>query len=96
MEKAQLTRALENAEIQALVKAIGTGVGDAYDHDRLRYDKIILMADADVDGGHITTLLLRFFYRLTEADREGPPLPRPATALPTPARFHRRLRDERA
>ncbi|MGM0619198.1 MAG: toprim domain-containing protein, partial [Actinomycetota bacterium] len=65
VEKAQLTRVLENAEIQALVKAIGTGVGDAYDHDRLRYDKIVLMADADVDGGHITTLLLTFFYRLT-------------------------------
>jgi DNA gyrase subunit B len=65
VEKAQLTRVLENAEIQALVKAVGTGVGEAYDHDRLRYDKIILMADADVDGGHITTLLLTFFYRLT-------------------------------
>jgi DNA gyrase subunit B len=65
VEKAQLTRVLENTEIQALVKAVGTGVGDAYDHDRLRYDKIVLMADADVDGGHITTLLLTFFYRLT-------------------------------
>jgi DNA gyrase subunit B len=65
VEKAQMTRVLENAEIQALVKAIGTGVGDAYDHGRLRYDKIVLMADADVDGGHITTLLLTFFYRLT-------------------------------
>ncbi len=67
VEKAQLTKVLANAEIQALVKAVGTGVGDAYDHDRLRYDKIILMADADVDGGHITTLLLTFFYRLTPA-----------------------------
>jgi DNA gyrase subunit B len=65
VEKAQLTKVLENAEIQALVKAVGTGVGAAYDHDRLRYDKIVLMADADVDGGHITTLLLTFFYRLT-------------------------------
>jgi DNA gyrase subunit B len=65
VEKAQLGKVLENAEIQALVKAVGTGVGDAYDHDRLRYDKIVLMADADVDGGHITTLLLTFFYRLT-------------------------------
>ncbi len=65
VEKAQMQRVLENAEIQALVKAIGTGVGDSYDHGRLRYDKIILMADADVDGGHITTLLLTFFYRLT-------------------------------
>jgi len=64
VEKAQLTKVLENAEIQALVKAIGTGVGEGYDHDRLRYDKIVLMADADVDGGHITTLLLTFFYRL--------------------------------
>jgi len=64
VEKAQLTRVLENAEIQALIKAVGTGIGDAYDHDRLRYDKIVLMADADVDGGHITTLLLTFFYRL--------------------------------
>jgi DNA gyrase subunit B len=65
VEKAQMQRVLENAEIQALIKAIGTGVGDAYDHGRLRYDKIVLMADADVDGGHITTLLLTFFYRLT-------------------------------
>jgi DNA gyrase subunit B len=64
VEKAQLSKVLENAEIQALVKAVGTGVGDAYDHDRLRYDKVVLMADADVDGGHITTLLLTFFYRL--------------------------------
>ncbi len=67
VEKSQLTRVLQNTEIQALVKAIGTGVGDAYDHDRLRYDKIVLMADADVDGGHITTLLLTFFYRLAPA-----------------------------
>ena len=63
VEKAQLTKVLENAEIQALIKAIGTGVGATYDHDRLRYERIILMADADVDGGHITTLLLTFFYR---------------------------------
>jgi len=63
VEKAQLTKVLENAEIQALIKAIGTGVGKTYDHDRLRYERIILMADADVDGGHITTLLLTFFYR---------------------------------
>ena len=65
VEKAQLRRVLENAEIQALIKAIGTGVEPDFDYDRLRYDKIILMADADVDGGHITTLLLTFFYRLT-------------------------------
>ncbi|MBW3620361.1 MAG: DNA gyrase subunit B, partial [Actinobacteria bacterium] len=64
VEKAQLRRVLENAEIQALVKAIGTGVAPDFDYDRLRYGRIILMADADVDGGHITTLLLTFFYRL--------------------------------
>ena len=64
VEKAQLRRALENSEIQALVKAIGTGVEPDFDYTKLRYDKIVLMADADVDGGHITTLLLTFFYRL--------------------------------
>src|SRR5690606_14142490 len=64
VEKAQLRRALENSEIQALVKAIGTGVEPDFDYSKLRYDKIVLMADADVDGGHITTLLLTFFYRL--------------------------------
>ena len=64
VEKAQLRRALENSEIQSLVKAIGTGVEPDFDYDKLRYDKVVLMADADVDGGHITTLLLTFFYRL--------------------------------
>ncbi len=64
VEKAQLRRVLANAEIQALVKAIGTGVGDDFDYSRLRYHKIITMSDADVDGEHITTLLLTFFYRL--------------------------------
>jgi DNA gyrase subunit B len=64
VEKAQLRRALENSEVQALVKAIGTGVEPDFDYSKLRYDKIVLMADADVDGGHITTLLLTFFYRL--------------------------------
>ncbi|MDX1620860.1 MAG: DNA topoisomerase subunit B [Nitriliruptorales bacterium] len=64
VEKAQLRRVLENNEIQALIKAIGTGVEPDFDYGKLRYDKIILMADADIDGGHITTLLLTFFYRL--------------------------------
>ncbi|MDQ3932801.1 MAG: DNA gyrase subunit B [Actinomycetota bacterium] len=71
VEKAQLRRVLENSEIQALVKAIGTGVGDAFDYGALRYDKIVLMADADVDGGHITTLLLTFFFRLGPKLIEG-------------------------
>ncbi len=63
VEKAQATRILKNNEIQALVKAIGTGIDAAFDYERLRYGKIILMVDADVDGGHITTLLLTFFFR---------------------------------
>jgi DNA gyrase subunit B len=63
VQRAQLTKVLENSELQALVKAVGTGIGDAYDPEKLRYGRIILMADADVDGGHITTLLLTFFHR---------------------------------
>ncbi|CAN5904962.1 DNA topoisomerase (ATP-hydrolyzing) subunit B [soil metagenome] len=64
VEKAQLRRILANAEIQNLIRAIGTGIGDDFDYSRLRYHKVIAMADADVDGGHITTLLLTFFYRM--------------------------------
>ncbi len=64
VEKAQLRKVLGNAEIQALVKAIGTGIGDDFDYSRLRYHSVALMSDADVDGQHITTLLLTFFYRL--------------------------------
>jgi DNA gyrase subunit B len=65
VERAQLRRVLENTEIQALIKAVGTGVEPDFDYSGLRYDKIVLMADADIDGGHITTLLLTFFFRLT-------------------------------
>ena len=64
VEKAQLRRVLANAEIQNLIKAIGTGIGDDFDYSKLRYHKICVLSDADVDGGHITTLLLTFFYRL--------------------------------
>ncbi|MDP8970662.1 MAG: DNA gyrase subunit B [Actinomycetota bacterium] len=64
VERAQLRRILANGEIQNVVKAVGSGIGDDFDYARLRYHKIILMMDADVDGGHITTLLLTFFYRL--------------------------------
>ncbi|HUH08513.1 MAG TPA: DNA topoisomerase subunit B [Egibacteraceae bacterium] len=64
VEKAHLRRVLANGEIQNLIKAIGTGIGDDFDYSRLRYHKVALMSDADVDGGHITTLLLTFFYRL--------------------------------
>ncbi len=63
VEKAPLHRALQNLEIQALISAIGTGIGDEFDISKARYGKIAILADADVDGSHIRTLLLTFFFR---------------------------------
>ena len=63
VEKSNPARALSSEEIANLITAIGTGVGESFDYNKLRYSKIILMADADVDGEHITTLLLTFFFR---------------------------------
>jgi len=71
VERARLDRMLKNLEIQALISAIGAGVGEDFDLDKRRYDKVVLLTDADVDGAHIRTLLLTFFFRQMRALVEG-------------------------
>ncbi len=72
VEKSGVNRALENAEIRAMITAFGAGFGEEMDLEKLRYHKIVIMTDADVDGAHIRTLMLTFFYRhLRELINEG-------------------------
>ena len=91
VERARVDKMLKNNEIQALVAAIGAGVGEDFDVSKIRYHKVIILADADVDGSHIRTLLLTFFFRqMTPAGRRGPCLLRSAAAVFD----HRRERED--
>ena len=66
VEKKRIEQVLENEELRSLITALGTGIGEDFNIDNLKYDKVIILSDADQDGGHIRALLLTFFYRYTK------------------------------
>ena len=84
-EKNRINKVLSNAEIQAIITAIGTGIGEEFDISKLRYHRVIVMTDADVDGAHIRTLILTFLYRQMPSYRRRATVHRRPAALPRQA-----------